>query len=108
MKFRKIFAVSAASPAGVVHRLQQGESKPYVAVVSKGFQHQFWQVVKKGAEQAAKDYGVEITFDGPPTESDINEQVNMLNNAMTKNPKGDLSGGAGYRIGARSAQRLQE
>lgn len=86
MKFRKIFAVSAAvAMLASFTACSKGESKPYVAVVSKGFQHQFWQVVKKGAEQAAKDYGVEITFDGPPTESDINEQVNMLNNAMTKN-----------------------
>jgi len=58
----------------------------YIAIVSKGFQHQFWQVVKKGAEQAAKDNCVTITFDGPPTESDIPVQVDMLKNAMTKKP----------------------
>lgn len=61
-------------------------SGSYIAVISKGFQHQFWQVVKKGAEQAAKDNGVTITFDGPPTESDIPIQVDMLKNAMTKKP----------------------
>ena len=37
--------------------------KPYIAVVSKGFQHQFWQVVKKGAEDAAKELNAEITFE---------------------------------------------
>lgn len=58
----------------------------YIAIVSKGFQHQFWQVVKKGAEQAAKDNNVSITFDGPPTESDVSIQVDMLKNAMTKKP----------------------
>jgi ribose transport system substrate-binding protein len=61
-------------------------SGSYIAIISKGFQHQFWQVVKKGAEQAAKDNGVTITFDGPPTESDIPIQVDMLKNAMTKKP----------------------
>ena len=25
-------------------------TKPYISIVSKGFQHQFWQAVKKGAE----------------------------------------------------------
>jgi len=60
--------------------------KPYIAVISKGFQHQFWQVVLKGAEDAAKEYNVEITFEGPPSESDISEQVDMLNNALSKNP----------------------
>jgi ribose transport system substrate-binding protein len=60
--------------------------KIYIPVISKGFQHQFWQTVKKGAEAAAKQYGVEITFEGPPTEADIQPQVQMLVNAMAKNP----------------------
>lgn len=62
------------------------QDKSYVAVVSKGFQHQFWQVVKKGAEAAAEQYDVEITFDGPPTESDIAIQVDMLKAAIDKKP----------------------
>lgn len=60
--------------------------KPYVAVISKGFQHQFWQVVKKGAEDAAAKYEVDITFEGPASESDINDQVNMINAALAKKP----------------------
>lgn len=60
--------------------------KPYIAVVSKGFQHQFWQVVKQGADDAAAELGVEITFEGPASESDINDQVNMLNSAIAKEP----------------------
>ncbi len=58
----------------------------YIPVISKGFQHQFWQTVKSGSDAAAADLGVEITFDGPPTESDIAIQVDMLNAAMAKNP----------------------
>lgn len=60
--------------------------KPYIAVVSKGFQHQFWQTVYKGAQDAAAKYNVDITFEGPPTESDISTQVDMLNNALSKHP----------------------
>lgn len=62
------------------------QDKPYIAIVSKGFQHQFWQVVHKGAQAAAEQYGVEITFDGPPTESDIAIQVDMLKSAIDKKP----------------------
>jgi ribose transport system substrate-binding protein len=62
------------------------EQKPYIAVVSKGEQHDFWQQVKLGANAAAEDYGVDITFEGPPSESDVQIQVEMLNNAMAKNP----------------------
>lgn len=60
--------------------------KPYIAIISKGFQHKFWQTVQAGAAAAAEEYGVTITFEGPPSESDINIQVDMLNAAMSKNP----------------------
>lgn len=59
---------------------------PYIAVVSKGEQHDFWQQVKLGAVDSAEKYGVDITFEGPPSESDVQIQVEMLNNAMAKNP----------------------
>ena len=58
----------------------------YIPVISKGFQHQFWQTVKKGAEAAAAQLGVQITFEGPPTEADIQPQVQMLVNDMAKSP----------------------
>jgi len=58
----------------------------YIAVISKGFQHQFWQAVKAGSDQAAEDLGVEIHFDGPEGESAIADQVNMLNAELAKNP----------------------
>jgi ribose transport system substrate-binding protein len=60
--------------------------KPYIAIVSKGFQHEFWQAVKKGAEQEAQKEGARITFVGPPTEQDVEIQMNMLTNAMAKSP----------------------
>ncbi|MFF2370279.1 ABC transporter substrate-binding protein [Agromyces sp. NPDC058110] len=60
--------------------------KPYVALVSKGFQHQFWQAVKAGAEQAAEEFDVEITFEGPDTEADVDQQIQMLQTALDKNP----------------------
>jgi ribose transport system substrate-binding protein len=62
-------------------------SKPYIAIISKGFQHQFWQTVMKGAKEAAQKYNVEMTFDGPPSESDLNIQIDMLNAAIAKKPK---------------------
>ena len=63
-----------------------GGDTPYVALVSKGFQHQFWQAVKTGAEQAAEEYGVEITFEGPDTEADVDQQIQMLQTALDKSP----------------------
>lgn len=61
--------------------------KPYVAIISKGFQHQFWQSVKKGAEQAAEDFNVKMTFVGPDTEADVAQQIQMLTTELNKDPE---------------------
>jgi len=58
----------------------------YIPVISKGFQHQFWQAVKSGAEKAAKDYNVKITFEGPESESMVDKQIEMLEAALSKKP----------------------
>lgn len=63
-----------------------GEEVPYIPVISKGFQHQFWQAVKTGAEQAAEDYNVRITFEGPESEAMVDKQVEMFQTALDKNP----------------------
>jgi len=60
--------------------------RPYIALVSKGFQHQFWQAVKAGAEQAAEEFDVEITFEGPDTEADVDQQIQQLQTALDKGP----------------------
>lgn len=65
---------------------QQSGKKPYIPVISKGFQHQFWQAVKLGSENAAKDYNVDITFEGPESESQVDKQIEMLQTALDKNP----------------------
>jgi len=58
----------------------------YIPVMAKGFQHAYWQAVKKGSEDAAKDLNVDIYFDGPASETEIDAQVNMIKNELAKNP----------------------
>jgi ribose transport system substrate-binding protein len=60
--------------------------KPYIPVISKGFQHQFWQAVKVGAEKAAAEFNVDITFEGPETEEQVDKQLEMLQVALDKKP----------------------
>jgi len=78
---------SASAPAASPSEAASPEKKDYISVISKGFQHQFWQVVKKGSEKAAADFGVEIFFTGPEGESAQSAQVDMLNAELAKNPK---------------------
>ena len=58
-----------------------------VEVIAKGFQHDFWKAVNKGAEKAAQELGAKVTFVGPQNETAIAEQLEQLNNAINKNPK---------------------
>ena len=57
-----------------------------IALVSKGFQHQFWQAVKSGAEKKAKELGVTMTFDGPASETEVDSQLQMLQAAIERQP----------------------
>ena len=61
--------------------------EPYIPIISKGFQHQFWQAVKSGAEQSAKANNVRITFEGPETEAMVDKQIDMLSAALAKKPQ---------------------
>ncbi|GAA5123656.1 ABC transporter substrate-binding protein [Pseudonocardia adelaidensis] len=79
------FALTAAACGGS-SEAGGGGDQPYVAIVSKGFQHQFWQAVKQGAEQEAAKQGVRISFEGPASESEVEAQVNMLQNALGRQP----------------------
>ncbi|WP_240232116.1 ABC transporter substrate-binding protein [Devosia lacusdianchii] len=57
-----------------------------IALISKGFQHQFWQAVKAGADQAAKDLGVTVTFEGPDNETQVDRQIDLLAAALARKP----------------------
>lgn len=82
---RRTLALAAAFALGMSGSAFAQEI--YIPLVSKGFQHQFWQAVKLGAEQAAKEYKVKVTFEGPETEAMVDKQIDMLSAALAKNPK---------------------
>ncbi|MEP5730410.1 MAG: ABC transporter substrate-binding protein [Sulfitobacter sp.] len=63
-----------------------GQEKHYIPLISKGFSHQFWQAVKLGSEKAAAEFGVDVTFEGPDNEGQVDRQIDMLAAALSKNP----------------------
>jgi ribose transport system substrate-binding protein len=79
-------APAANTQAPAANTAAAGGNLPYVSIVSKGFQHQFWQAVKKGAEDEAAKEGATVNFMGPPTESDVDIQMNMLQAELAKKP----------------------
>ena len=87
------FACASAVLAGCSSKSSDGGSGGSkggdfkVEVIAKGFQHDFWKAVNKGASKAADELGAKITFVGPQNETAIAEQLEQLNNAINKNPK---------------------
>ena len=79
-------AAMVGSMAGAVGVQAADYSGTKIEIVSKGFQHQYWQAVLKGAQQKADELGVEINFVGPNSESDYADQVQMLNSAINAAP----------------------
>lgn len=61
----------------------QAAKKPVIAVIPKGVSNLFWQSVKAGADAAAAETGVTIYWKGPSNETDVNSQVNVVEDAIT-------------------------
>ena len=54
----------------------------------KSFQSTYWQAALKGMDMAKEELGVDYDAHGPNSESDIADQVNMLNSDINSNPPG--------------------
>jgi ribose transport system substrate-binding protein len=80
-----IGALSASLALGSASAVT-AQDEVFIPLVSKGFQHQFWQAVKSGADQAAEEFDVRITFEGPDNETMVDRQIDMLSAALANNP----------------------
>ena len=57
-------------------------------IIVKSYQSSYWQAAVTGVNQKAEELGVTVNCTGPNAESDIADQVNMLNNAINNAPDG--------------------
>ena len=66
-----------------------GESgKMSIAVLPKGTTHDFWTAVHAGAKAAGEEFGVGIVWKGPAAEGSFQEQVNIVEDMITKGVDG--------------------
>ncbi|WP_022868471.1 ABC transporter substrate-binding protein [Schaalia vaccimaxillae] len=84
-------AQSSAAPAEKVAGelstdVPKGDGTQTIYLVSKGFQHRFWQAVKEGAEEAGNEYGYKVEFVGPKDETQVTEQIGQLQAALDTKP----------------------
>jgi len=61
---------------------EQGGEKNIV-VILKALGNAYWSVLQAGAEKAGEDLGCNVTIQGIPNEVDIEQQVGMLQNAVS-------------------------
>jgi ribose transport system substrate-binding protein len=54
------------------------QNKKVIAVIPKGRAHLFWQSVHAGAVAASREAGVDIIWNGPPTETDHTIQLQIV------------------------------
>ncbi|AQP48141.1 BMP family ABC transporter substrate-binding protein [Tessaracoccus aquimaris] len=75
-----------SAPATEGGDVPKGDGTQTIYLVSKGFQHRFWQAVKEGAEQAGKEYNYKIQFVGPDDETKVTQQLDQLKTALDSKP----------------------
>ena len=72
------------------------EPGSYISVLGKSATGEYWEEVKKGVAKAAKDINkelgyegsdkVKVTFSGPQVKDDVDEQVNILDEELSRYP----------------------
>jgi len=58
--------------------------KPQILVSPKGLALSFWTKVKDGAEEAGREFDVEIIWKGPASETDISRQISIVEDNINK------------------------
>lgn len=63
---------------------QKAEETIKIGVIVKALNSDFWKTVEAGAKAAGKDLGVEVEVLGPSAETAVSEQINMIEDQITR------------------------
>lgn len=64
------------------------KDKLTIAMVPKGTAHEFWKTVHAGADDAAKELGVNLIWKGPLNENDREQQIKVIEDFVTQKVSG--------------------
>lgn len=84
--FTRRMLMGAAAALALSATAGMAQDKMLIPLISKGFQHQFWQAVKVGADKAGAELGVTVSFEGPDNETQVDKQMDMLAAALANKP----------------------
>jgi ribose transport system substrate-binding protein len=85
---RRIFTglVGAVALAGLAAAAPASAAEPTILIIVKDTTSSFWQMVLAGGRKAGKELGVKVPELGAQSESDINGQISILENAVSEKP----------------------
>lgn len=80
-----VSACSDGSSSGAAASGDSGaaDGKVKIAYVVKAMSDEFWTNMKAGAEKSAGENNVELSFQAPQKETDVEQQIQMVENAIT-------------------------
>ncbi len=65
-----------------------GPHRKVVGVVPKSTSHIFWVAVERGAKAAARDFNLELIWNGPPSETDYARQIQIVDSLIARHVDG--------------------
>ena len=80
-------STAAEDPTAQFDGLKANEAYEFPMMV-KSFQSTYWDAAQEGMKKASEELGVTYKPQGPNSESDIADQVNMINTAIAAKPAG--------------------
>ncbi len=83
---KKLLFASAIVSVAALAAPSFAAAEPTIPIIVKDTTSFYWQIVLAGARQAGKDLGVKVPELGAQSESDINGQISILENAVAEKP----------------------
>lgn len=81
---RRRFVATAALLAGCA----KGPAKKQIAVIPKATSHVFWISVQAGALAAGREFGVDVLWNGPASETEYSRQIQILDSVVARRVDG--------------------
>ncbi|MBO5725243.1 MAG: substrate-binding domain-containing protein [Lentisphaeria bacterium] len=78
-----------------------------IAVIPKGTANMWWEVVRKGAADAAKQCKVKMLWNGPETENDREKQIQCVEDAITRKSSAIVLGPNDFKALVRSVEKIR-
>ncbi|WP_312883502.1 substrate-binding domain-containing protein [Paenibacillus germinis] len=91
----------------VVSKGMEAKDRPLILIPKTIDPHvEFWRVLNQGVTTAAKEYNTEVIVMGTPSESDIDEQIKLVEEAIALKPKAIILAATDYNRLVPVAQRV--